>query len=177
MIYRFENVFPFVDHDKIYRYALQSFYKIGWEDSDDLDKKRYPSLHSTYNDNDIKYLNIIELVKPYMAKTKYKHLCKPENINTCVVNLTKPSDPNFLHTHHGNVSCLYYPNMKWDPDWAGETVIYDKQVKDIKHSNAYKPNSLLIFDGDYPHTIRAQNYTGPSYRFTLALLFRKETQQ
>ena len=61
MIYRFENVFPFVDHDKIYRYALQSFYKIGWEDSDDLDKKRYPSLHSTYNDNDIKYLNIIKI--------------------------------------------------------------------------------------------------------------------
>ena len=36
-------------------------------------------------------------------------------------------------------------------------------------------NRVLIFDGEIPHTIKAQNFLGLYYRFTLSLFFKKGT--
>ena len=44
-------------------------------------------------------------------------------------------------------TAIYYPNRTWLPDWAGETVLFNKTQDDIVASIYPKPNRLLIFRG------------------------------
>jgi SM-20-related protein len=90
-----------------------------------------------------------------------------------MVNLSKPADPNFTHCHPKQVVCLYYANLNWHPNFAGETLFYTEDQKEIRYGSTYTPNRLVIFDGEIPHTIRAQNITGPNYRFSISIFFNK----
>ena len=96
-----------------------------------------------------------------------------ERFYKCVVNLVKPLDVNFIHVHPNSIVALYYANFTWNPEWGGETIFYDKDRKKINLANPYTPNQLITFDGKIPHTIKAQNLIGPSYRFTISLFFKK----
>ena len=75
--------------------------------------------------------------------------------------------------HPGLIVALYYANMHWDPEGGGETLFYKKDRKTIGLASPYIPNRLVIFDGKVPHTIKAQNLLGPSYRFTIGMFFNK----
>ena len=82
-------------------------------------------------------------------------------------------DVNFIHTHPDQIVALHYSNLTWNPEWGGETLFYKDNKRDILLSSPYVPNRLLIFDGAIPHTIKAQNLMGPSYRFTTSVFFNK----
>jgi SM-20-related protein len=69
-------------------------------------------------------------------------------------------------------TAIYYPNRTWLPDWAGETVLFNKTQDDIVASIYPKPNRLLIFRGDTPHIARGVSRTCPSLRVTL--MFKTE---
>ena len=152
-----------------YNMVIRSFYKIGWDDSEEPQHKAYQNLHSAYSFEDVKKLKmlgpILEKVKPYKLNI--------DNYKNCVVNLTKPLDVNFIHMHPNQVVALYYTNLTWNPEWGGESLFYENNRKDIRFSSAYIPNKLVIFDGGIPHTIKAQNLIGPAYRFTISFFFNK----
>ena len=92
----------------------------------------------------------------------------------CIVNLVKPLDVNFIHVHPDQLVALYYVNITWNPEWGGETLFYKEDRKTISLASPYTPNKLIFFDGKIPHTIKAQNLIGPSYRFTLSIFFNKK---
>lgn len=164
MIKIYSDFFSNGQSSQIFSFVTRSLFKIGWEDTDEPQHKAYPNIHSVYSREDI---DKIDLLKPIIKKTKLTE----KQYHKCIVNLTKPMDVNFIHEHPKQVVALYYANMSWNPEWGGETIFYKKDRKTVSLCNPYTPNSLVVFDGSVPHTIKSQNLLGPSYRFTISLFF------
>ena len=164
-----DNFLPTNDHHKIYEIVINSLFRIGWSDTLEERHKAYPNLHSVYTFEDVQKLNILDSI--------FKLNIKDVSLNTywkCMVNLTKPMDVNFVHLHPDQVGAVYYANETWNPEWGGETLFYEDNTKDIRFSSPYTPNRLIIFDGAIPHTIKAQNILGATYRFSITFLFRRK---
>ena len=62
---------------------------------------------------------------------------------------------------------IYYPNLDWDPNYAGETVFFTADGSDIIRSVYPRPNRLVIFPGTIPHVARALTSRCPHLRITL----------
>jgi len=153
----------------MYDMTIHSEYKLGWEDSYEIQNRSYPNLHGRWSLEDLKKTTIV----PPLLKILKKRNIKLNNFFKCIINLTKPHDVNFIHIHHNQIGVLYYSNITWDPQWGGETLFYEDNKKDILLASPYVPNRLIVFDGSVPHTIKSQNLVGPSYRFTTSIFFHK----
>ena len=162
-----DNYFSFNQQNFIYNYCRNSNFKIGWEDSDDLDKQNYKSIHSSFTYDEYLKSGLKEGVDKIS-----KLNAKPANV---VINLTKPGDVHIPHTHNGQVVLLYYVNLEWQSHWAGETLFYDNECKEVIKTSIYQPGRIILFDGEIPHTIRPQTYNGPQFRFTASVFFNKST--
>ncbi len=64
-------------------------------------------------------------------------------------------------------TAIYYPHVSWHPNWAGETVFFDKTGSDIVASVYPKPNRLVVFRGTVPHVARGVSRLCPELRITL----------
>jgi len=70
---------------------------------------------------------------------------------------------------------LYYPNLHWEDGWEGETRFFNKHNRDeIVYTSVYKPGRIILFDGEIPHQIGTQSITGPKYRFTIGVFFKRK---
>ncbi len=162
-----DNYFSYNERNFIYNYCRNSKFKIGWEDSDDIEKQNLKSLNSTFTYDE--YLDSgLKIGVDKISKLK----AEPVKI---VVNLTKPGDVHIPHTHNGQVVMLYYVNLEGQSQWAGETLFYDNECKEVIKSSIYQPGRIILFDGDIPHTIRPQTHNGPQFRFTASVFFDKST--
>ena len=162
MIEVHDNKVPFYIQQYIYDFVLNSTFRIrGWEDRDDI--KKY-DLHSSWTLEELKASKLysyIEKLYPF------------DNFDKCIVNLTKPGDHYYTHTHGDDTMVvLYYVNLEWRDGWAGETMFYDDN-RNSTNSYDYVPGRLLKFDGKQPHSIRPQSFIGPDYRFTISTFFKK----
>ena len=151
---------------KIFNFIIKSLYQIGWADSDEPQHRGYPNIYSSFSKKEV---DNIEILNPILKKTKLLE----KQYDKCIVNLVKPLDVNFIHVHPDQLVALYYVNITWNPEWSGETLFYKEDRKTIDLASPYTPNRLIFFDGKIPHTIKAQNLIGPSYRFTLSIFFNK----
>jgi len=111
----YDDVFDFGYRDVIYYFVKKkSLFKIGWVDSA-VPEKSYEFLHSAYSKEDIDRLGFFEKLEnsPVMEHLKgleYKHT---------KVNLSTPSDVNFVHSHPEKLAILYYVNLDWQDGWHG----------------------------------------------------------
>tara|TARA_R110002020_G_scaffold467963_1_gene691888 strand:- start:238 stop:780 length:543 start_codon:yes stop_codon:yes gene_type:complete len=166
----YDNFLAASHMDTIYGFLQNAYYRIGWHDTQQPQHRAFPNLHSKFTPEGVKSLNILN---PVLEKFKDTHITK-DNYKQCIINLTKPLDVNFIHTHpYNEIVALYYCNPTWDVEWGGETLFYADNRKDIRFANPYTPNRLIIFNGDISHTIKSQNLLGPSYRFSISLFFNK----
>lgn len=162
------------DHrQEVFELAKESLFSVGWDDNPEIHKRHQPCLHSRYNFADLQRLRIWEPILETGKKSQFKKSIKIDKFHSSVLNLTKPADINFIHTHDSLVTCLFYMNLSWNIDWGGETMFYNDKIDDVVYTSVYKPNRLIIFDGKYPHTIKSQNTEGPAYRYTLTMFFHK----
>lgn len=163
MIKIHDNTIPFHIQQHIYAFILNSTFQIkGWEDRDDI--KKY-DLHSNWSLEDLKNSKLYSYIENIVSFDKW---------NKCVVNLVKPGDHYYTHAHGDNSHVvLYYANLEWRDEWAGETMFYD-QNKVITNAYQFTPGRLLEFDGSLPHSIRPQSSIGPDFRFTITNFFRKK---
>ncbi|MGJ7529670.1 2OG-Fe(II) oxygenase [Variovorax sp. GB1P17] len=67
----------------------------------------------------------------------------------------------------GACTAVYYPHAHWDPDWGGETLIFNKDKSDILAAIYPKPNRLLVFPGFVFHVARGVSRACPVMRITL----------
>ena len=151
----------------LYNFITNSYYKIGWDDSPEVQHRKYPCLHSLFSTEDVEKLNILPTI---FKKIKHKQITM-DNFDKCIINLSKNLDVNFIHNHPNQMVILHYSNLTWNPEWGGETVFYKNNARDILESNPYIPNRAILFDGEINHTIKAQNMLGPCFRFTMSLFF------
>ena len=170
----FKNVFSTVLHDQIYEAALKSLYSIGWADTAEPEKRTQPCLGSHWSSEDVDRLNLFNEFKKYINETPYKKYATKDNLNFVVMNLTKPCDPNFIHTHPNQFGCVYYVNPTWEKNWAGETLFFDEYNKEAVGVSSFLPGRLIVFDGKTPHSVRPQSTIGPEYRFTIGTFLKKK---
>lgn len=64
-------------------------------------------------------------------------------------------------------TAVYYPHDHWEPNWAGDTVIFNREQTDIIATIYPRPNRLAVFRGIFPHVARGVSRTCPELRITL----------
>ena len=176
MIKIFDDTVPFNIQQIVYNTVTNSLFRIkGWEDRDDLDIKD-ANLHSNWSLEDLKDSRLFPYIYDALVDPLQGTRNDPKVINEfdkCIVNLTKPGDSYYTHTHGEETTVvLYYVNLEWKDGWAGETLFYDDK-RNLMSAYEYTPGRILKFSGDTPHTIRPQSFTAPSYRFTISVFFRR----
>lgn len=82
------------------------------------------------------------------------------------INLFTPGEQPFWHKDGKTGStCLYYPNLEWEPNYLGETqFLVDGEIRGI----VPKPNRLVAFDANITH--RATTFR-QDHRFTIAIKY------
>ena len=168
MIVTIDNPFGSAFHETLYDYVINSYFKIGSQDGPSpLDRRNHVYIHSDYSIDDVNRIGLLNKIKDIPEFSPYKDL---QLIRT-TINCSVPSDTNFIHTHDNQISLVYYVNLDWKPEWAGETLFYNDDMTEIIQASIYKPKRLIIFDGSIPHSIRVQSNSAPHYRFSLAMFF------
>ena len=167
----FDDVFALSFRNFAYTFIKNSYFKIGWSDSDVPERKSHDYfLHSEYKEKDIEDLGIIK----ELENSCVWDFIKDYNIEKAVVNLSTPSDVNYVHVHPEDKVLLYYANVEWKEGWHGETQFYSEDLKRIQFSSPYTPGRLILFDANIPHAIRPQSIVGPQFRFTFAMCLNKK---
>ena len=165
----YDNVLDFEFRNRVYNFANNSMFKIGWADGSIVENQKYQFLHSVYSDDDIERLGILKRLE----QTPVAHEMVGYKRTKCILNLSTPSDANFVHSHPEDKILLYYVNLEWRDGWHGETLFFDESCKDVVYASPYTPGRIIAFDAKIPHTIRPQSHLASFYRFTLALVYTK----
>ena len=76
MIKTYDNIVPFVEMQRIYNYVIQSYFRLGWEDRDDI---KVPNIHSPYTELEVKDCGLY----PYLEKIASKHNYENNNFISC----------------------------------------------------------------------------------------------
>jgi Rps23 Pro-64 3,4-dihydroxylase Tpa1-like proline 4-hydroxylase len=167
-IHIFDNIFPLEFRQKSYNFCRDSFFKIGWSDIIIPERKSYDYfLHSTYSQEDLNNLGIMT----HLVGTPIMDLVSGLSFSKAVLNLSVPSDVNYVHAHYEKKVILYYVNMEWREGWHGETLFYTEDLKNMQFATPYIPGRIIVFDGNIPHTIRPQSTIAAHHRLTLALIY------
>ena len=156
MIEVYDNLVPFHIQQKIYYMTVKSHYELGWGDRDDISQERL-NIYSLWSLDDLKRSGLDAYVENIQSFDKYKRT---------VVNLTKPCDYHYKHTHHESTIVLYYVNLVWREGWDGETIINGKVYE-------YTRGRLIKMDGTQVQSIKPQSIIGPNFRFTIAMFFNQ----
>jgi hypothetical protein len=166
-IYIYDNLFDLQFRQKMFSFIKASLFQIGWEDSYTEEGSRYKSLHSKYSPQDNEANGWINAFNKTDA---VKHLTGLK-ITKSMVNLSVPSDTNFVHSHPEKFGVLYYVNLDWRNHWHGETLFFNEDEIEIELALAYTPGRVVVFDCSIPHTIRPQSISADQYRFTFSTFY------
>ena len=164
MIKIFDNKVPYDTMQQIYDFVCKSNYILGWSDSSF--EKWSPNIYSDWTKDDVKNSKLYDYIKK--LDDEELNLNIDDNFSRCVVNLSKSGDYNFCHTHPNKMVILYYVNLEWHDGFGGETLFYNEKLTDAIEVSSFVPGRIMVFDGQTPHTIRAQSSYGPDYRFTIS---------
>jgi hypothetical protein len=165
MIKVFDNKVPYDTMQQIYDFVCKSQYNLGWSDSSF--EKWSPNIHSNWTKDDVKNSMLFDCIKK-LDDEEGLNLNIDDNFYKCVVNLSKSNDYHFCHTHPNQMVILYYVNLEWHDGFGGETLFYNEKLTDAIQVSSFVPGRFIVFDGQIPHTIRAQSSYGPDFRFTIS---------
>lgn len=166
----YDNLFDEATKNWMYTYISRSRFVIGWEDVASIEVAHHRYLHSQYSDGDLRDLGLIQALKGPVLQ-QLKHLVPVKT----VVNLSVPCDMHWHHTHENQTVLLYYANLQWCQEWAGETLFFKPKSREIGFASVYTPGRVIVFDGNIAHTIRPQSSGAPHYRFTVSIFFGNNT--
>lgn len=154
----FDDVFPLDFRLHLYSIAKSSNFRIGWSDTDVPKRKSNDYfLHSLWSHEEINNIGILALLK----ESYVDQFIEDYKVEKTVLNLSTPSDVNYIHTHPEKKVLLYYVNVDWKEGWHGETQFYSENLKQVQFTSPYTPGRLLLFDAKIPHAIRPQSIIGP----------------
>lgn len=168
-IFIVDNALTYDEQNFIYTHAINSVYKIGFEDTSVIERLTNKYLHSNWTPEDLYRSGFRDVLSKTMLWNKLNELV----LERITINLSTPSDSYYPHCHHKQWSLLYYINLDWKPEWGGETLFYDDNLTEIVFASMYTPGRIILFDGEIPHSIKAQSSLAPHYRFSLAMFFNK----
>ena len=88
------------------------------------------------------------------------------------INHSIPGDAYYMHRDHSSVTVLYYANLKWEPDWGGETIYFDDDG-DARIVISPKPGRLVVARGAILHRGNVPTRDCPEARLTIAYKLRQ----
>jgi Rps23 Pro-64 3,4-dihydroxylase Tpa1-like proline 4-hydroxylase len=169
----YDNLFTMAERQGFYSFCKNSFYKIDGKDSDIIEHQNNLTLVARYVSEDVDNMKFFHCIKD----EKINFVIDNFRLDSASVNLSTPADSYHVHTDTHvteGITLLYYVNMRWSIDWAGETVFLNENGDDFEFVSPYKPGRLLMFDGTIPHMIRPPIMKADSLRMTFALRFVKD---
>ena len=163
------NAFELDYQQYLYNQCRNASYKIGWNDTGLVDTSNRVYFHCPLNKEILDSNKIEEKIR----NTEFgEYLQNYKTING-VVNCSRPGETYFSHSHKDDeIIVLYYPNLRWNKEWGGETMFYQKNTGELIFASEYIPNRLLLFKASIPHSVRAPVYISDQFRFTIAVLFK-----
>jgi len=163
-----DNAFEIEYQQFLYEACKKGNYNIGWNDNGLIDTLNRVYFHCVLDTEIITRFEIEEKIRG----TEFGAILKDYKVKKGVINCSRPGETYYAHAHDINeIVVLYYPNLRWQQEWGGETMFYDKKTQELIYANEYKPNRLLMFDGTIPHSVRPPSYISDQYRFTMATFF------
>jgi hypothetical protein len=165
----YDNLFDLVQRQHLYTFVTKSKFSIGWADGAILENRQNKFLHSAYSNEDLYNFKIFD----YLQGTELSKELENYRADETIVNLSMPSDYNYVHAHPQSKVLLYYVNLEWQDGWHGETLFFDESCKDIVFASPFTPGRFILFDASIPHTIRPQSIIAAKYRFTFAVTLNK----
>ena len=165
----FDNQVPFAVREKAFDYCSRANFSLGWTDRPVVDhEKSVPNVYASWSQEQLDASGIFTYIAPCIEETAF---FTSRRIESAVVNLVRPSDVHYIHSHPGKQVALYYCNLDWEDGWYGETLFHDpKDLNRISFASAYTPGRIILFDGSIPHAIRPQSINGPKYRISVTVL-------
>jgi SM-20-related protein len=101
-----------------------------------------------------------------------------ETLSRCYANGMPAGAEGGLHSDsniESHLTAIYYPNLFWQPHFAGETLFFNADATDVTAAVYPKPNRLVVFPGTTPHVARPTSMRCPELRVTL--MFKTLGQQ
>jgi SM-20-related protein len=168
--------------ENLQKKLIDSSWKWGYKSTSYLFSKSIPhwsiifggvkSANQEYYDCEEELSNIIKDIW-VILKNKY---FKEDTLVRCYANgITKGIDQK-IHTddyHPDSKTCIVYVNKEWNVDWGGETIIWNRDKRQIIHSYLPKYNSILIIPGNCYHGVRPVSSYCDDLRISLMFKTRK----
>ena len=101
--------------------------------------------------------------------------CNQPCLIRCYVNGYTYGTDGYFHTdsgRHDEITAILYVCDRWEPDWAGETVVLSPSRSDIAGACLPRPNRLLVIPSDQLHAARAVSRKCPELRTVLVFKLR-----
>jgi len=168
-----DDLFSLSERQLMYSFCKNSYYKLQGKDTDIIELQNNISMISIFTMKDVKSMGFQSFIKDREILDVFNNY----QFESALVNLSTPADMHNVHTDaHGipGITMLYYVNMRWSIEWAGETVFLNETMTDFEFVSPYKPGRLVMFDGSIPHVIRPPIMKADTLRMTFALRFIKE---
>lgn len=164
-----DNFFPKEYHERFYTYCSKLPYYIGYPDTMAYERLAHQYYHTSLGVNELQEIDLFN----YLYKTEFADKIKNRQLVKATINSSTASQANFPHCDRKSFTMIYYMNLDWKPEWAGETVFFNENTTEIELASIYKPNRAILFDGHIPHQLRPQSILSPNFRFSLAMFFEK----
>lgn len=152
----------YCQQEAIYGFCKNSTFKFGHASSTtNADLSRFVS-----------NLSPAELAATELDKVARDILGSSFVIERAYINVYFLSTPTAVHADDQKdkrVTFLYYANPVWLPDWAGETVLYTRDGKEITQAVLPAPGRIAIFDSTQPHASRPPSILAQAPKFTIAI--------
>lgn len=165
----YDDVLTLVQRQHLYLFVTKSKFTIGWADGAVMENQNNNFLHSCFSNEDLDNFKFFD----YLQGTELEAALQGYQVNQAIVNLSMPSDYNYVHAHQEDKVLLYYVNLDWQDGWHGETLFFDESCKEVVFASSYTPGRFILFDASIPHTIRPQSIIAAKYRFTFAVTLNK----
>jgi hypothetical protein len=172
----FDGLVPEVTRMDIYYAAQGSLFSIGWHDTFQIEQQGHAYLHSKWSEEEYRASGLLQALE--LSKEGRSILASLDGLTyvRCAINLSVPADVHWAHTHgKGSVVLLYYINLDWKQEWAGETLFWDEGK--ISFASPYTPGRIILFDARIRHAYRPQSIVAPHYRFTLSATYKSPPRE
>ena len=164
MIEYYENIDNEETSAELETFLLNSSWKWGYKSVNDLTTRSIPHWTIIFggktNPKDQNFdceHELTGIVKTVWNNVKEKYLQEDDRLVRCYANAISTGIDQRLHvddTLPGAKTLIVYVNKTWTVDYAGETIIWDREKRQIIGSYLPKFNSCLLISGNCWHGVR-----------------------
>ncbi len=176
----FDNLLAAPDHAAIWNFLSQPGWAYGGFSSDQPQADRYFYKHFAGYRNDGGEDHDLAAIEAELTETapilagmwtalKAGPLAG-QTLSRCYANAMAGGVEGGLHLDSNietHLTSIFYPHLGWNPNFGGETLLFNTAGDEIVAAIYPRPNRLAVFSGAIPHVARPMSRHRPDLRITL----------